>query len=297
MDRKIAFIGLGAMGRPMAANIAKAGCRLTVFDLQPAAVADLVSMGATAAESPARAVAGCDFVLMSLPNAAIVADVVAGRDGVLAGSHSGQIVIDLSSVTPEHSRKMARLAEDRGVAYLDAPVSGGVGGAAAGTLTVMVGGAPEAFAASEAVLRMIGRTIRHVGPVGTGDALKLVNNLLLGINMVAVSEALVLGAKAGLDPQTMLEVIGESSGRSYALEAKAGAFILKGRFDPGFAIDLQYKDLEMATQTGKDLGVPLVLTNVAQQVFETARASGLGRNDISAIITSLEALARVQVRA
>ena len=295
-QKTIAFIGLGAMGKPMAINVAKAGFALQVFDVQADAVAALVATGAVAAASPAKAAAGCDVVLMSLPNAAIVASVVAGEDGVLAGSHAGQIIVDLSSVSPEQSRRMARLAEARGVSYLDAPVSGGVAGAIAGTLTIMVGGSADAVAACEPILKLIGKTIHHVGAVGTGDAMKLVNNLLLGINMAGVAEALTLGVKAGLDPKVMLDVIRGSSGRSYALEAKGENFILKGKFESGFAIDLQYKDLEIATQTGKDLGVPLVMTNLAQQVFETARAEGLGRNDISAIITMLERLAKVQVR-
>ena len=296
MSKKIAFIGLGAMGRPMAANVAKAGYDLNVFDLAPAAVAELAALGATAADSPAQAAAGSDIVLLSLPNAAIVAGVVTGENGVLAGSHSGQMIIDLSSVTPEHTRKMAALARDKGVGYLDAPVSGGVAGAAAGTLTIMVGGDPAAFAACETILQVIGKKIYHVGAVGAGDALKLINNLMLGINMAGVAEALTLGVKAGLDPKTMLDVIGVSSGRSYAFEAKVPNFILKGSFAPGFAIDLQYKDMEMATQTAKELGVPLLLTNVAQQMYETAKASGLGRQDISAVTTMLEKLAGVEVR-
>lgn len=297
MTKKIAFIGLGAMGKPMAINVAKAGYSLAVYDLVTSAVDELVALGASAAGSPAAAAKGCDIVLLSLPNAAIVANVVSANDGVLAGSHTGQIIVDLSSVPPEHSRRMARLAEARGAAYLDAPVSGGVAGAVAGTLTIMVGGADSAFAVCEPVLKLIGKTIHHVGPVGAGDALKLVNNLMLGINMVGASEALALGVKAGLDPKKMMEVIRGSSGRSYALEAKAENFIFKGNFEPGFAIDLQYKDLEIAVQTGKDLGVPLLMTNVAQQVFEAARSEGLGRKDISAIITVLERLAKIQVRA
>ncbi len=296
MKRKVAFIGLGAMGRPMAANVAKAGYSLKVFDLVPAFVEELVALGATAAASPGQAATGSDIVLMSLPNAAIVANVLTGENGVLTGSHPGQIIIDLSSVTPEHTKKMAQLAKAKGVEYLDAPVSGGVGGAAAGTLTIMVGGDKAAFAEGETILQAIGKKIYHVGAVGAGDTMKLVNNLMLGINMVGVAEALTLGVKAGLDPKAMLEVIGVSSGRSYAFEAKVPSFLLKGNFEPGFAIDLQYKDLEMATQTAKELGLPLMLTNVAQQMYETAKASGLGRKDISAVATVLEKLAGVEVR-
>jgi len=294
--KNIAFIGLGAMGKPMAANIVKAGYSLKVFDLFKPAVEEMIAKGATAASSPCEAALGSDLVFMSLPNAAIVGNVVTGDNGVLAGSHPGQIIIDLSSVTPGHTKKMAALATEKGVDYLDAPVSGGVAGAIAGTLTIMVGGELAVFEHCREILQVIGKKLYHVGAVGAGDTLKLVNNMLLGINMVGVAEALTLGMKAGLDPKIMLEVIGVSSGRSYALEAKVPNFVLTGNFEPGFAIDLQYKDLEMATQTGKELGMPLLLTNLAQQVYETARASNLGRKDISAIITLLEKLADVEVR-
>jgi len=199
-------------------------------------------------------------------------------------------------VTPGHTQKMAALAASKGVEYLDAPVSGGVSGAVAGTLTIMVGGEATVFERCQDILQVIGQKLYHVGAVGAGDTLKLVNNMLLGINMAGVAEALTLGAKAGLDPKVMLEVIGVSSGRSYALEAKVPNFVLKGNFEPGFAIDLQYKDLEMATQTAKELGMPLLLTNMAQQIYETAKANQLGRKDISAVITLLEKLADVEVR-
>jgi len=294
--KNIGFIGLGAMGKPMAANIVKAGYSLKVFDLASAAVEEMVAQGAIAVASPCEAAQGSDLVFMSLPNAAIVGNVVTADNGVLVGSHPGQIIIDLSSVTPGHTKKMATLAATKGVEYLDAPVSGGVAGAIAGTLTIMVGGELAVFEHCREILQVIGKKLYHVGAVGAGDTLKLVNNMLLGINMAGVAEALTLGVKAGLDPKVMLEVIGVSSGRSYALEAKVPNFVLQGNFEPGFAIDLQYKDLEMATQTAKELGMPLLLTTLAQQVYETARASNLGRKDISAIITLLEKLADVEVR-
>jgi len=294
--QKIGFIGLGAMGRPMASNVLKAGYELTVFDVVKTAVEQMVEQGAKTASTPREVAEHCDVVLISLPNAKIVEAVMTSEDGLLAGAHKGQIFIDLSSVTPEHSRRMAKLAETKGVDYMDAPVSGGVSGAMAGTLTMMVGGSESALAQCQDILQVIGKKIFHAGSVGAGDAVKLVNNLLLGINMAAVAEAMTLGVKAGLDPKVLLEIISVSSGRSYALEAKVPGFILKGNFEPGFAVDLQYKDLEMAVQTGKELGMPLLLTNVAQQVYETAKAKGLGRKDISSIITLSEETAQVTVR-
>lgn len=293
---KVGFIGLGAMGRPMAANLIAAGHTLTVYDLVPAAVAELTGKGAAAAATPAELSAASDFIITMLPNGAIVEAVVAGANGLLSGGRAGQVIIDMSSVTPAHTRKMAAVAAVAGVEYIDAPVSGGVAGAAAGTLTIMAGGKTEVLERCRPILDVLGKKIYHVGDVGAGDAVKLVNNMLLGINMAAVAEAMTLGVKAGLDPKILYEVIAASSGRSYALEAKTPNFILKGQFEPGFAIDLQYKDLEMATQTGKDLGLPLLLANVAGQVFETARARGLGRKDISALVTLQEELAGVEVR-
>ncbi len=294
---KIAFIGLGAMGKPMALNVLKAGYSLTVFDLAASAVEELVGKGAKAAATTKEAALGNDIVFMSLPNAAIVENVLTSEEGVFAGSHPGQIIIDLSSVTPGHTQRMAKLAEAKGLYYLDAPVSGGVAGAMAGSLTIMVGGEANVLEQCREILHVIGKKIYHVGPVGAGDTMKLVNNLLLGVNMVAVAEALTLGVKAGLDPQTMLDVIGVSSGRSYALEAKVPNFILKGNFEPGFAIDLQHKDMDMAIQTANELGLPLELGNAAQAMYKAAQAGGLGRKDISAVVTLLEELAGVNVRA
>jgi len=294
--QKVGFIGLGAMGRPMASNVLKAGYELTVFDVVKTAVEQMAEQGAKTALTPREVAERCDVVLISLPNAKIVEAVMTGEDGLLAGAHKGQIFIDLSSVTPEHTRRMAKLAEAKGVDYMDAPISGGVAGATSGTLTIMVGGSEHALAQCQDILQVIGKKIFHAGSVGAGDAVKLVNNLLLGINMAAVAEAMTLGVKAGLDPKVLLEIISVSSGRSYALEAKVPGFILKRNFEPGFAVDLQYKDLEMAVQTGKELGMPLLLTNVAQQVYETAKAKGLGRKDISSIITLSEETAQVTVR-
>ena len=293
---KLGFVGLGAMGRPMASNFLKAGYSLTVCDVVAAAVEEMKSKGAKPAAGPKEVALSSDVVLMSIPNNAIVEGVVCGEDGLLAGSHQGQIFIDLSSVTPSHTKKMAKLAAAKGVEYLDAPVSGGVAGATAGTLTIMVGGEKAAFAHCQEVLQVIGKKIYHAGSVGSGDAIKLVNNMLLGVNMVAVAEAMTLGVKAGIDPKTLFEIISSSSGRSYALEAKMPKFVLKGNFDPGFAVDLQYKDLGMAVETAKELGMPAVMANLAQQVYETARARGLGRKDISAVITLMEELAKVTVR-
>jgi len=294
--RTVGFIGLGAMGRPMAANLIQAGYSLTVYDLVESAVAELTAKGAKQGMSPREVAQASEVIITMLPNNAIVEAVLTGSDGLLAGSRPGQIIIDMSSVTPGHTKKMAALAEAKGLDYLDAPVSGGVVGAKAGSLTIMAGGKAEALERCRELLMALGKKIYHVGPVGAGDTVKLVNNLIFGIGMVAVSEAMTLGVKAGLDPQVLHEVISVSTGRCYAMEAKVPNFVFKGEFDGGFAVDLQYKDLEMASQTGKELGVPLLLTNVVGQVYEAARAKGLGRKDMSSVILLQEELAGVKVR-
>ncbi len=293
----IGFIGIGAMGKPMAQNLLQsAEVQLYIYDVNAAAMAELTAQGATACPSPRVLAAAVSVVIMMLPNAAIVESTLTGEQGVLAGCKAGQTIIDMSSVAAGSTQKMAALAQAREVAYIDAPVSGGVAGATAGTLTIMVGGETAVVQSILPLLQRLGKKIHHVGPSGAGDAMKVVNNLLLGINMAAVAEALVLGVKSGLDPRTMLEIIQESSGRSYALEAKAEKFILNNNFTAGFAIDLEHKDLELAMETARSLEVPLPVGALAQQVFAMAKAKGLGREDISAVIKVWEEMAGIQVR-
>jgi len=293
---KVGFIGLGVMGKRMAANILKAGYLLKVFDIVDSAVEETESMGAESGQSPAAVAADCEVVLCSLPNSNIAKNVILGKDGVLEGTQEGSIIVDLSSITPKAIRDINKEAEKKGVFVLDAPVSGGAAGAEKGTLTVMVGGEKEAFEKILPVLNCIGKKIYHVGPVGAGDTVKLVNNLLLGTNMVAVAEALALGVKAGLDPEVLFDVINKSSGNSYALTAKYPDFISKGNFEPGFMIDLQYKDLQLAVTTAKELNIPLLMGNLAQQMFEIARSGGLGQKDISSVIKIYEDWAGTEVR-
>lgn len=293
---RLGFIGVGAMGKPMAANLLRAGYQLQVNDVSEAALNELAGQGAIKCSTPKEAVLGTDVVITMLPNSAIVESVMTGAEGVFAGSKTGQIIIDMSSVDPFFTKSMAKAAVDKGFKYVDAPVSGGVAGATSGTLTIMVGGEKEIVEVVDPILKVLGQKIYYVGQVGSGDAVKVINNLLLGVNMAALGEALVLGVKAGLDPNTMYEIIKASSGRSYVVETKLPNFILKGSFDSGFAIDLQYKDLELATATAKKMGMPLPMTNIAQQVFEMARAQGLGKEDISAVIKVWEKMMGALVR-
>lgn len=296
VNMRVGFIGLGVMGKRMAINVLKGGYEVKVSDLNKEAVKELVDLGAKEGQTPAEVAKDADVVLTSLPNSAIVEGVVLGKDGVLEGIKEGTIIVDLSSITPKSIQGIAKKASQKGVEVLDAPVSGGAAGAEKGTLTIMVGGNKEAFEKVLPILSCIGTKVNHVGEVGAGDTVKLVNNLLLGANMVAVAEALALGVKAGLKPEILYDIISQSSGSSYALTAKYNNFIAKGNFEPGFMIDLQYKDLQLAVDTAKDLKMPLIIGNLSQQMFEAARAKGLGAKDISAVLKLYEDWGNIEVR-
>ncbi|MDR1487456.1 MAG: NAD(P)-dependent oxidoreductase [Deltaproteobacteria bacterium] len=293
---KVGFIGLGAMGRPMAKRLQNAGFDLFVHDLMPEAVGEMVSLGSVAKDNPAQIACEAEIICSSLPNSAILMEVATGKNGILSTMRPGTLLIDFSSVEPHLSRRLAEAVEAKGASMLDAPVSGGTAGAANGALTIMVGGRAEDLDKAMIILKQLGKKIIHVGDNGQGQAMKLVNNLLLGINMAAAAEALTLGRKLGLNPKIMLDTIAQSSGASYALTAKAEKFIFPGKFAPGFAVDLQYKDLELAVNAAKNLTVPLPMGNQAQQIFEVARAKDLGREDISSVVKLYEEAAKTKVR-
>lgn len=293
---KLGFIGLGAMGKPMARRLVDSGHEVYVYDVVKDAVQELADHGAQSCSSPYLVGENSEIIFLSLPNSAIVASVVLGDEGVLAGASPGATIIDLSSVDPDSTRKLAAVAEKEGVDYMDAPVSGGVSGAEAGTLTIMLGARASSVEKVTPVLGQLGKKISHVGDVGAGDAVKIVNNLLLGANMAALAEALVLGQKLGLSGEIMHDIIGQGSGKSYVLDAKLDNFILKGNFKPGFAVDLQYKDLGLAVDAAKKVKMPMPMTNQAIQLFEMARAKGYGDKDMSSVIKIWEELMGVEVR-
>ncbi|QNO15891.1 NAD(P)-dependent oxidoreductase [Alkalicella caledoniensis] len=293
---RIGFIGLGAMGKGMATNLVKSVNQLVVYDINIAVVNELKELGAEVAKSPKDLAEKVDVIMTSLPNSQIVQMTMLGENGVLEGAKPGSVIVDFSSITPKTIQHIAREANKKDIEVLDAPVSGGQIGAEKGTLTIMVGGKEEVLNKILPLLNCVGTSIKHVGDVGAGDTIKLVNNLLLGVNMAAVSEALTLGVKAGLKPEILYDVISQSSGNSYALKAKYEKFIAKGNFEPGFMIDLQYKDLQLAIDTAKDLQFPLLIGNLAQQLYEIARAEGNGNKDISAIINTFENWGQVKVR-
>jgi 2-hydroxymethylglutarate dehydrogenase len=294
MAVKVGFIGVGNMGNPMAGNVLKQSFPLTVFDLNPKAMENLVQAGATKAGSAGEVVDNSEIVLTSLPASPDVETMYLAPGGLVDRAKPGTILIDLSSVLPSTPRKIEPRAKARGVHFLEAPVSGGVSGARAATLAVMVGGEAEPLERARPVLRAIGPNIFHVGPVGAGNIVKAINNMMACVNGVAMMEGLAVGVKAGLDPMTVYEVVKASSGGSKALERIPRALIPRD-FEPGFKVALMNKDLDTFTTIAKELHVPISFANVAQRYQQMALAAGLGEQDTSVVMTIIERLAATQV--
>ena len=294
MAVKVGFIGVGNMGNPMAGNVLKQGFAMTVFDLNPKAMENLVQAGAKAAASAPEVVDASEIVLTSLPASPDVEGMYLEPGGLVDRAKPGTILIDLSSVLPSTPRKIEPRAKARGVHFLEAPVSGGVSGARAATLAIMVGGDAEPLERARPVLRAIGPNIFHVGPVGAGNIVKAINNMMACVNGVAMMEGLAVGVKAGLDPMTVYEVVKASSGGSKALERIPRALIPRD-FEPGFKVALMNKDLETFTTIAKELHVPVSFANVAQRYQQMALAAGLGEQDTSVVMTLIEQLAATKV--
>jgi 3-hydroxyisobutyrate dehydrogenase len=296
-ETTVGFIGLGKMGRPMSRNIKGGGYPLVVANRSQQVVQELAAEGATAAASAAEVASKAEIVCLCLPVPATVEEVVLGPGGVAEGIKPGSIVVDFSTIGPGTCRSVAGALEAKGVAYLDAPVSGGTTGAEAGTLTVMVGGDKTQYERALPVLQLVGKKIVYAGPVGAGAVVKLMNQLLVGINLAGAAEAMVLGTKAGVDPTLLLETIASATGNSFQLQRCFPDMVLKGNFDAMFSVDLLHKDLGLGVEVGKENRVRLLLGALAVQVFEEAREAGFGEQDIAAVIRPLEALAKVEVRA
>jgi 2-hydroxymethylglutarate dehydrogenase len=294
MATTVGFIGVGNMGNPMALNVLKAGFPMTVFDMRAAAMKNLVDAGARAAGSPREVVERAEITLTSLPASPDVEAVFLDTGGLVDSAKPGSILIDLSSVLPSTPRKIEPRAKARGVHFLEAPVSGGVSGAQAATLAIMVGGDAEVLPRAQPVLRAIGPNIFHVGPVGAGNTVKAINNMMACVNSLAMMEGLALGVKAGLDPMTVYEVVKASSGGSKALERIPRAIVPRN-FEPGFMVKLMNKDLETFNTIAKELHVPVSFANVAQRYQQAAMAAGLAEKDTTAAMTIIEGLAAVKV--
>ena len=287
---QIAFIGLGNMGAPMALNLLKAGHQLSVFDLVPAAVKTLTDAGAKSATNASEAVKGADVVVSMLPASQHVEALYLGESGLLAHIPKQAIIMDCSTISPDSARKVARAAESLGIAMVDAPVSGGTGGAIAGTLTFIVGGEKAALEKARPFLEKMGKNIFHAGASGAGQVGKICNNMMLGIQMAATCEALSLGVANGMDPAVLSEIISKSSGRNWVTELynpwpgvmpKAPA---SNGFAGGFGVDLMLKDLGLAAEAAMSSKSTIALGELARNLFALHSSQGHGKLDFSSIV-------------
>ena len=290
----IGLIGLGIMGRPMGRNLLKAGYALTVHDVDRRAVDELVGDGATAGTSPRDVAAATDVLITMLPDSPQVSEVYAGVDGAFEALRPGWLAIDMSSIAPATARELAARAAAAGAEMLDAPVSGGDKGAIAGTLSIMVGGSEAAFDRALPILQAMGRTIVHVGPAGAGQVVKVCNQVVVAVVIEAVAEALVLGAKSGVDPARIADVLQGGLAQTKVLELRREN-MLSGRFDPGFRIRLHLKDLKNALDLARQAGVALPATAEVEQLMQAARVAGREDYDHSGLLTVVEDLARFRV--
>ncbi|CNC52868.1 putative 2-hydroxy-3-oxopropionate reductase [Yersinia frederiksenii] len=291
---KIGFIGLGIMGKPMSKNLLKAGYSLTVLDRNAAVLDELLSAGASTAATPKALAAECDIIITMLPNSPHVKEVVLGENGVIEGAKPGTVLIDMSSIAPLVSREISEALAAKQIAMLDAPVSGGEPKAIDGTLSVMVGGDKAVFDQCLAVMKAMGGSVVHTGDIGAGNVTKLANQVVVALNIAAMSEALVLATKAGVNPDLVFQAIRGGLAGSTVLEAKA-PMVMDRNFKPGFRIDLHIKDLANALDTSHGVGAQLPLTAAVMEMMQALKADGLGTADHSALACYYEKLAKVEV--
>ena len=294
MDKKIGFIGLGIMGKPMARNLIKAGYSLVVYDLVQQAMAELWNAGAEAASSPASVAGKVRTIITMLPNGPEVREVVAGSGGILEGASAGSIIIDMSSIAPGVSQEMSRLCKSKGIRFMDAPVSGGEPKAIDGTLAVMVGCDESDFEPNVKLLKAMGSSVVRTGEVGSGNVTKLANQIVVALNIAAISEAYVLATKAGVDPVLVFDAIKGGLAGSTVMNAKT-PMILDRNFKPGFKIRLHIKDLANAIETGHQVGVPLPLTSSVMEMMQALKVDMKEELDHSALVQYFEKLAMVEV--
>lgn len=298
-DVQIAFIGLGHMGRFMARNLVRGGHTVVGHDVAPAGLEELAREGGRTASSIAGCVRDAEVVVTMLPAGKHVREVYLSPGGVLASCRAGALLVDSSTIDPATAKEVAEKARERGAAMLDAPVSGGTGGADAGTLTFMVGGAAEDLERARPLLQLMGKAIYHAGPPGAGQAVKMCNNMLLGIQMAGTCEALRLGIAHGLDPARLSEIMGKSSGRNWALEVynpcpgvMPGVPASRG-YAGGFATDLMLKDIGLATDAAAASGVQTPLGMIARRIYGEHQARGHGKLDFSSLFADPVDLATV----
>ena len=292
---KIGFIGLGIMGRPMAKNLVKAGYDLTVYDLNEEAVADLVSCGARAADSSREASLEAEVVITMVPNSPQVREVVLGKDGMAEGASEGTVLIDMSSIDPTESRSIGMELKKYGSEMMDAPVSGGEPKAIEGTLSVMVGGRRELFDRYYDMLMVMAGSVVYVGKLGAGNVAKLANQIIVAVNIAAVSEALTFAKKAGTDPELVYQAIRGGLAGSTVLDAKA-PMMFRGDFKPGFRIELHIKDLGNAINAAHAVSSPVLMTGQLMEIMQALKADGLEKKDHSCIVKYYEKISNVTIK-
>lgn len=292
---QLGFIGVGNIGTPMCRHLIEAGHTVIAYDVSPSNLSRIVSLGAQAADSPRTVAASCNIVFSSLPGPKEIELVALGADGIITAARPGLIYIDLSTSFPSTTQKIATILAEQGVTMLDAPVSGGVAGAESGTLAVMVGGDAATFETCRPLLEHIGANVFHVGDIGSGCVAKLVNNMIAFVNMTAAAEGMILGTKAGVDPQKLYEIVQASSGASWAMNLFP-SHVFVGNFEPGFMVDLAHKDLRLALEMGDELSVPLTMGSICINLLRQLRAHGQGGDDFSALARVLEESIDWQVR-
>ena len=295
-EMRVGFIGLGIMGAPMAMNVLKAGYPLTVWNRTASKGEALRKAGAAWAESPAGVARNSDVVITIVSDTPDVEEVILGPDGVIHGARPGTVVIDMSTISPHATRRIAEKLGERGIEMLDAPVSGGDVGAQKGTLSIMVGGKEEVFQRCLPILQTMGKRITHVGPNGAGQFTKLVNQIIVVGNTLAMSEGLVFAAKAGLDLEKVLEAVSAGAAGSWMLSNR-GPQIIHGDFRPGFTVKLQQKDVKLVLEAAREMEVPLPGTALIHQLYHAVEARGLDEEGNHALVKALEWLAGIEARA
>jgi len=294
MTERIGYIGLGLMGKPIARNVMKAGYPLVVHNRSRGVVKELVAEGAVEAHSPREVAEQSDIVFTNLPDSPDVEKVVLGEDGILGGSRSGMVFVDNSTIKPETARKLALALAEKGVAALDAPVSGGDIGAAAGTLAIMVGGPQRAFERVKPVFEAMGKSIVHVGESGAGQVAKACNQIMVAAQMTAMAELLILARKSGVDPQRVVDAIQGGAAQCWTLDHKPSR-LFAGNRAPGFKAYMMHKDLGIVMDTARTYGIPLPSTAVNMQLYEAMLQRGLREQDNSGVVGIIEALADVEL--
>lgn len=293
--KRIGFIGLGIMGMPMAINLRKSGYPMVVFDVNPDRVRRLTETGAVETKSSREVAENSDVVITMLPNSPDVEAAVFGREGILEGARDGLVYVDMSSIDPLVSRKVEAEARKKGVRMLDAPVSGGEPKAIDGTIAIMVGGEPAVFEQVKEILMAMGSSVVLVGEIGSGNVTKLANQIVVGLNIAAMSEALVLARKAGVDPEKVYQAIRGGLAGSTVLDAKV-PLALEGNFKPGFRIELHIKDLANALSVAHAVGSPVPLTAGVMEIMQALKVDGHEKEDHGGLIQFYEKLAKTQVR-